>query len=592
MIYPILNEIPVSKRSIDVFGGYNHNLRINDGEFYDMENMTSSHFPLLAPRAKRGTYASPTAPNGMIAKDSLCYIDGTDFVMNEYRVNMELTEQDVPRQLISMGAYVIIMPDRKYINTADITDHGSIDASVTTATEVSFELCRVDGSTYSVSYKQSDEPEAPENMAYWIDTSTQPHTLRQYSEINSSWIGVNSTYIKISAAGIGSAFSRYDGVKISGLKNTTLIENGETITDENISAIDGSFVLWACSDDYIVVIGMLDVPRTLSNSVTVERKMPEVDFVAESGNRLWGCRYGPALDGSVVNEIYASKLGDFKNWNCFMGISTDSYVASCGTDGQFTGAITHLGYPLFFKENCLHKVYGSVPANFQIQTTACRGVQKGSEKSLAIVNEVLFYKSKNGICVYDGSLPEEISTSLGNTAYKNAVGGQCLNKYYVSMCNDKNEYSLFVFDTVRKLWHREDATQADDFCCCRNDLYYLDHSDKKIKTVLGSGSVDEKPVRWWAETGIIGTDSHDRKYISQINIKLLLDMEATVRIFVQYDSAGNWQQVFIARGHRLDTFTAHINPRRCDHLRIRIEGDGDAKIYSITKALIDGSDEA
>ena len=164
-----------------------------------------------------------------------------------------------------------------------------------------------------------------------------------------------------------------------------------------------------------------------------DRHMPNMDFLIESGNRLWGCRYGTALNGDVVNEIYACKLGDFKNWSCFMSLSTDSYTASCGTDGQFTGAITHLGYPLFFKENCVHKVYGNIPANFQIQDTACRGVQKGCHGSLAIVNETLFYKSRGGICAFDGSLPKDASYVLGNEAYSDAVGGAHGNKYYVSM---------------------------------------------------------------------------------------------------------------------------------------------------------------
>ena len=54
-------------------------------------------------------------------------------------------------------------------------------------------------------------------------------------------------------------------------------------------------------------------------------------------------------DGKAVNEIYASKLGDFKNWNCYAGRSTDSYVATRGSDGPFTGAADYLGSPLFFR---------------------------------------------------------------------------------------------------------------------------------------------------------------------------------------------------------------------------------------------------
>ena len=56
MKYSTLTEIPSSRSMIDVFGGYNHNIRISDAEFYDMKNLTSSHYPVLSSRDKRGIY--------------------------------------------------------------------------------------------------------------------------------------------------------------------------------------------------------------------------------------------------------------------------------------------------------------------------------------------------------------------------------------------------------------------------------------------------------------------------------------------------------------------------------------------------------
>ena len=407
MRYPQLKVMQNERKMVDVFRGYNHNLRIGDGEFFDMKNMTSDYYPVLSPRGKRGFYVKPASPQGLIAKDAICYVDGREFVMGEYRVDMGLSTaaEDCPKQLISMGAYVIIMPDKKYINTMDITQHGDIEASFESTTDVSFALCTITGDVYSDTVISPDQPANPNNLDYWIDTSSTPHTLKQYSATSSMWVSIATTYVKIAATGIGKAFEVYDGVTISG------------IADEKLQDLNGTMAIWAKGDDYIVVIGILDAVTTQAASVgavKVERRMPNMDFVIESGNRLWGCRYGIALNGEVVNEIYASKLGDFKNWSCFIGLSTDSYAASCGTDGPFTGAITHMGYPLFFKENCVHKVYGNYPANFQIQDTACRGVQKGCHNSLAIVNETLFYKARSGICGFDGSLPTEASYALGN----------------------------------------------------------------------------------------------------------------------------------------------------------------------------------
>ena len=114
-MYPILTASAETRQTIDVFGGYNHNLRINENEFYDMENLTSDVFPVLSPRKARGLYREGVNVQGMTAKDSLCYVDGRFFVMNEYRVDMGLSteESDCPKQLISMGAYVIMLPDKK-----------------------------------------------------------------------------------------------------------------------------------------------------------------------------------------------------------------------------------------------------------------------------------------------------------------------------------------------------------------------------------------------------------------------------------------------------------------------------------------------
>ena len=589
MLLPYVNEIPTSRDMLDVFRGYNHNLRTGNGEFYDMKNLTSTHYPILSPRPQRGIYApieGEINPQGLIAKDSLAYIDGSYFVLNEYRVDLGLSTaaDDCPKTLVSMGAYVIILPDKKWINTADLSEYGDIEASFTLreSDTVTFTLSKADGTGYDDTTVSEYEPSDPTNMDYWIDTSTTPATLKQYSTTSAMWIPIATTYIRISAPGIGKAFEQYDGVKISG------------ILDESLSDLNNTMVIWAKGDDYIVVTGILDSVIEQSGSegvITVSREMPLLDFVTESGNRLWGCRYGVAANGEVVNEIYASKLGDFKNWNCFMGISTDSYAASVGTDGQFTAAVTHLGYPMFFKETCVHKVYGSYPSAYQVQTTNCRGVAKGSEKSLATVNEVLYYKSRNGVCAYDGSLPVEVSSALGDVSYSDAVGGQLGNKYYISMKDLSGVYHLFVYDTAKGMWHREDNTQAIEFCNCRGELYYID-SDKSIKTILGSGEKVSAPVEWMAETGIIGTSMPDRKYISKLLVRMSLDIGSRAMFFIQYNSSGSFEPLFTARGSSLDTFTIPIKPKRCDHFRLRIEGVGDSKVYSITKTVEQGSDRA
>ena len=590
MKYPYLSELRTSRQMIDVFRGYNHNLRIGEGEFYDMKNLTSNDYPVLSPRERRGIYKTPAVPQGMIAKDALCYVDGSDLIIGEDRIEMGLTvERDadgniIPKNLISMGAYVIIMPDKRYINTSDLTDYGSMEAHVTTTETVTFKPCSMEGVEYTIHIGENPyegetiRPSGTSGGFYWFDVNENPPVLKEFSSLSKAWEPVETMYIKISSPGIGMQFEANDGVIISGVENEDLQELNDTVN------------VWAKDDDYIVVASSPSGIVTQETPITIERLIPTMDFIIESENRLWGCRYGVARNGEMVNEIYASKLGDFKSWDSFAGVSTDSYAVTVGSDGPFTGAIAFRGSPIFFKEGCMHKIYGNYPANYQVLTTACRGVQKGCSGSLAIVNETLFYKSRAAVCAYDGALPYEISTPLGEDVYDNAIAGALGNKYYISMRDAARKYNLFVYDALKGMWHREDNTRALAFCTCGGDLYYIDPTYNQIKTVRGTGELEKSPVEWEAMTGVIGTDSPDKKYISRLDVRMSLELGARVYFYVQYNSTGAWEPLYTMTGTTLQSFGVPMKPKRCDHLRLKIVGVGEAKIYSICKTIEQGSD--
>ena len=139
------------KRNIEVlnhFLGYHHNLSLRSGEFYDMENLTSEHFPVLCPRKPRRILMENANIQGLAHRDGLCYVDGEDLYLNGQKLDLKLSArpEDCPKQMISMGAYLIIFPDRKYVNTADPRDCGSMDREVTTSAPVLLTQCSLDGS--------------------------------------------------------------------------------------------------------------------------------------------------------------------------------------------------------------------------------------------------------------------------------------------------------------------------------------------------------------------------------------------------------------------------------------------------------------
>ena len=445
-----------------------------------------------------------------------------------------------------------------------------------------YTLCKADGTACQQPTVSDTAPEEPDNAELWIDTSGQTHVLRQWSAALGEWNEITTVYTKLrflSEGELPGLFSVYDGVSVSGAAVDAV--NGDKV----IQAVGGGDGVL----DYIVVAGLLEQAATqTTGSVRIERSVPEMDYVIECQNRLWGCRY-KTENGKSLNEICCCALGDFKNWRQYMGLSTDSWTASVGSDGPWTGAVNYLGCPMFFKENRIHRVTVSASGAHAIGETVCRGVQAGSAGSLQVVNETLFYKSRSDVCIYQGGFPQSISEALGGKLYADAAAGAVGERYYLSMRGEDGAWSLFVYDIRHGLWMREDELHATDFARLSDELYAL-AADGTLLALLGSDGEPEPFVAWEAESGMLSWQHPDRKYVSRFNLRLYMEEGAEASVYLMYDSDGVWVRQGRIRVKGTRTVTLPIRPRRCDHLRMKLVGKGEVRLYSIAKILSYGSD--
>ena len=187
-----------------------------------------------------------------------------------------------------------------------------------------------------------------------------------------------------------------------------------------------------------------------------------------------------------------------------------------------------------------------------------------------------------------GAFPETVSEALGDVQYRNAVAGAVGDRYYISMQDSTGRASLFVLDMSRGLWMREDELQCSHMARLGDELYAL--SGNVLYALRGSDGTAEPFVPWMAETGILYYQYPDRKYVSRFSFRLRMEEGAEMSVYIMYDSDGVWHHQGSIRFKGTDSIVLPVRPRRCDHLRIRLVGRGEVRIFSLTKLLTQGSD--
>ena len=147
-----------------------------------------------------------------------------------------------------------------------------------------------------------------------------------------------------------------------------------------------------------------------------------------------------------------------------------------------------------------------------------------------------------------------------------------------------------MLDTQQGLWYREDGVEALGFAPWGGDLYCLT-AEGQLLAMKGAGETHEGPVQWMAETGELGLDAAESRYLVRLSLRLLPEAGSTVRAWLSYDEGGSWQPTGSLEGAgRVQACTLHIRPRRCRQLRLRLTGRGGCRIYSLSAVYEKGSD--
>ena len=586
LVQPVVPLEPIEERIIE-FKGLNRKKVVEDGEMSDMWNLSSDEYPLLKQRKPRGRM---NPPSGAIRPESIMAI----------------------REKIAMIA-------RKENGYAFFYDGEEITAvenldSTSKMVVINTKVCFFPQNTYLIIDPDGKIPEPPAVAYGSLGLSLSVSSAAVTASLESTVIALSDT----------SGIKADDALDISG----TLTYTGGS-ADVTVSCTVNEVGSSSITLPENTFLGILPEGVTSATFTgTIKRNVPNLDFVVEWNNRLWGC-------SNTDNTIYACKLGDPTNWNYFQGTNMDSFAAEQGTDGQFTGVGKYSNHIIFFKQETMCRIYGTAPSNFQLTNTEVFGVEKGSSRSVVTINDSIFYKSKIGIMAYEGGVPYCISDKF-NVEFRDVVAGTEKRKYYASIHTKAAGYEMMVLDTEKGVWHKEDNARFRSCSTIGDKLYFIQYDDDILacsedlpcsewlhvggENVTGSVGIinpdspyeDINNMEWMAVFGPFDEYIEEHKIYSKLALRIHtphggelilathegkplwthlgeeMGMPKWMRVSISIDE-GPWEEVEMYEPPEKRGEFIPIIPRRCDRYSVKIEGQGECELKTLTRRVRKGS---
>lgn len=509
------------------------------------------------------------------------YLDGVKLVLHQMKVRVNILNGG--HKLVRMGSKVIDAQSGVWIDAVALangttmvegTHYGRLGSDdLWNAATLTLTMCNEKGEAFNGVVVSATEPT---QTGYWLDISGEPE-LRQWSAAQTMWVSVSNTFVRMTVATNDIRAGDTISLSVSGYASTTDQDVVDLLNSDHFiyNMIPGS--TWPD----IVISGILKsdtvtvTAADLRLGIEVARRIPQMDYVVECDNRLWGCRYDEIAG---VNELYACKLGDPTNWYVYQGLATDSWAASRGKAAPFTGAAVLDGCPLFFREESVEKIYPASGGGHTVKTFDLPGIAAGSADSAVVIDGTLYYHGRDGVYRYNGTIPVKVSDALGDLMFTGASAARRLRTYCVSMQMQGGDRVVGVYDLESGDWHLETEAWTELAVTFEDGVYYV--TDGKMYKMSGDNS---EGVEWYAETGTI-TYVPEHKWLSYMLIRARLEQDAECRVYIRYDG-GPWERKGRIYGNSLRSREVVIWPRRCDSFRLRFEGKGGCEIQSIAYRL-------
>lgn len=547
---PIYNNARSNGRAYQAqFGGLNRSPSCADVEFADMQNLSSDRFPYLSPCRARESVASQSGIEAVIApriEDGATITAFTGVAGNKFYYNgtpisdVELNSNyQGNRCLVDFNGNILIFPDKQYYSYVNEDENGAIEIG------------------------NIADPGKGTDYVFHSEGSVEDSTVM-------CWI----------TGGNWTDFSSGDSLVIRTNNNSV----------NTVDAVEK----YKQADDEAIVSCVVNKKTSTNLYVTcINRKGEKIKFPdgAKGKGGIWrgipnivnACVHNNRVLGYVAGGkwIYASKLGDFRNWYTYEGLSTDGWYSEVGTEGEFTGiAACSVGVAVF-KRNYMHLIYGDTPRNFTLQPAIPVGCIDG--RSIADVQWVLFFLSYDGVYAFSGGYPRKISDAL-DVRYTEGIAGSDGKKYYLSGKTADGEWELVVYDLARGMWHKVDALESVGFFQYNNGFYSADSGH------VYRMDTNAFPTEWYAVSKRFDDGTMDNRGLNNLYLRIHADVGATVTVKAKSGDRG-LQDCGSITGpfHGVHRFPVRF--ASAESYQYKIVGCGHAEIEAIERVLYSGGRE-
>ncbi len=286
-----------------------------------------------------------------------------------------------------------------------------------------------------------------------------------------------------------------------------------------------------------------------------------------SGNSVWISKFGEPFDFSVD----ASDAG--------------GAILSCLTPLKWTAITSYAENVYCFKRDKMFRIDGSGSLSYEFTPVSDLGAL--NQKAVTVIGGTMYFMNESGIYRFSGGEMQLISSAIEKelSGAKSAILGGHGHVLYAAVNFSDDRQELFVYDQKTGYWHTEtppsDGTIYDfcDYagkfmCATSKGVYQLNPEEEGSTDTDASFSLVTKEYFYL----------FDKKAVGEVNIRM--EAEEPVYISVCYDGKEWTDEREVKLGAGIGRVPVKL--RKCTTFKIKVKGNGKAKIYAMEFSLYTG----